>query len=60
MQIFKNFSGEHAPKPLYLYFFLNQLQICFAEKKTLKKNVEIMPPLLKFLAAPLTVFIAIT
>ena len=45
MQIFNKFSGEHAPEPLYLYLFLNQLQIRSAEKKTLEKNVEITPPL---------------
>ena len=38
------------PVPPELFVFLNQLQICSAEKNTLEKNVEIMAPLLKFLA----------
>ena len=44
--------------PLELFLFLNQLQICTAEKKIrLKKYVEIMrpSPLLKFFATPLSV-----
>ena len=56
----KIFGGEHAPEPLYFYLFLEQLQICSVEKKTLEKNVEIMPTLLKFVATPLAIFSAIT
>ena len=33
--------------------FLNQLEISSAEKNTLEKKCEIIPPLLKFLATPL-------
>ena len=39
----KIFPGEHTPHPLELFLSLNQLQISSAEKKTLEKNVEIMP-----------------
>ena len=41
------------PDPLDPFLFLNQLQTNSAEKNTLEKNVEIMAPLLKFLATPL-------
>ena len=30
--------------PLEFFWFLNQLQISFAEKNTLERNVEIMLP----------------
>ena len=42
-------------EPLQLLKFPNQLQICSAEKNTLKKNVEIMPlpPFLIFFTTPL-------
>ena len=44
------------PDPLKLFLFLNQLQICSAEKNTLEKNMEIMAyPVLKFLATPLVI-----
>ena len=35
------------PDPLEPFLLLNQLQICSAEKYTLAKSVEIMPPLFK-------------
>ena len=38
------------PDPLRPFLFLGQLQIISAEKNTLEKYVEIMAPLLKFLA----------
>ena len=43
---FSKISGEASLRtPLELSLFLNQLQICSAEKKnTLEKNVEIMAP----------------
>ena len=43
--------------PDQTFVLLNQLQICFAEKNTLVKSVEIMAPLLlKFLATPLNTY----
>ena len=50
---FQKFSGGACPRtPLELSWF-NQLQICSAEKNTLKKMWKLCPPLLKFLATPL-------
>ena len=40
------------PNPLQPFLFLNQLQVSFAGKNALEKNVEIMAPLLKFLTTP--------
>ena len=40
----KNFQGACPPNPPRAFLFFNQLQISSAEKKTLKKNVETMPP----------------
>ena len=45
---FQNFSGEKCPRTLLeLFLFLNQLRICFAEKKKkihLKKCRNYAPP----------------
>ena len=51
----KIFQGSMPPDPLELFLFLNQLQICSAEKNLhLKKRWKLWPPLLsKFLATPL-------
>ena len=51
---FQKFSDRGCPRtPLEPFLLLNQLQICFAEKNTLEKNVEIIAhPFLKFLATP--------
>ena len=38
----KIFRGSMLPDPLETFLLLNQLQICFAEKNTLAKSVEIM------------------
>ena len=59
---FQKFSGEACPRTLlYLYLFLNHLQICSAEKKKrLKKCGNYAASLLKFLATPLSIFIAKT
>ena len=53
MQIFKNFSGEHAPGPPRTFLdFLISFKLVLPKKKTLEKIVEIMPLLSKFLATP--------
>ena len=42
------------PDPPRIFLFLNQLQLCLAEKTTLEKTCENYAlPLLKFLATPL-------
>ena len=42
---FQKMSGGTCSRTtLELFLFLNQFQICSAEKNTLKKNVKIMPP----------------
>ena len=38
----KIFQGSMLPDPLETFLLLNQLQICFAEKNTVAKSVEIM------------------
>ena len=56
MYIFKNFSVGACPRnPRELFLFLNQLQICSAERKyPSKKRENYAPsPLSKFLATPL-------
>ena len=55
---FSKISGEHAPDPLQLFLFLNQLQICSVAKKIRLKNVEIVAPpptSFKFLVTSLSV-----
>ena len=49
--------GSMPPDPLEPFLFLNQLQISSAEKIRLTENVEIRPPLFKFLATPLPVLV---
>ena len=55
MYIFQNFSAVACSRtPLELFLFLNQLQICSAEKNTPKQKCgNYDPSLLKFLATPL-------
>ena len=53
MKIFKVFPGEHACGPPIVVLVSQSASNWFSEKKNAWKNVEIMPPLFKFLATPL-------
>ena len=49
----KIFRGNMPPDPLELSCFSISFKFVLSKKITFEKNVEIMPPLLKFLATPL-------
>ena len=56
----KIFRGSMPPNLYIFTCFSITFKFVLSKKKTLEKNVEIMPPPIKFLATPLAIFSAIT
>ena len=54
----KIFRGACPRTSIFLLVSQSASDLFCRKKKTLEKNVEIMPPLLKFLAPPLAIFSA--